>query len=279
MGRMQRRTRAITAALALCVSLFAAPVTAGAQAPVAPPAAAAPLAPGVPGRPDKFAGQKRIHALVITGGCCHDYGAETAALMQMAPDLPIDWTVQNLGGAAQSFVPELFKNANWYRGYDIVVHNECWTPPDDQVSEAYLSNITAATKAGIPAIVIHCAMHTFRSETGDKWRTFLGVRSVRHGPAHPFEVKIVAPAHQAMAGIPAVWMTPVEELYVIDRTYGNTQALATAVDTDGKVYPIVWAHDSTGARVWGTTLGHKEAWGDPIYKQMLTQGFRWALGR
>ena len=44
--------------------------------------------------PDPFAGQKRIRALVVTGGCCHDYAGETKGLMDMmASEAPVDWTV------------------------------------------------------------------------------------------------------------------------------------------------------------------------------------------
>ena len=44
--------------------------------------------------PDPFAGQQRIRALAVTGGCCHDYAGETKILMdRMASEAPVDWTV------------------------------------------------------------------------------------------------------------------------------------------------------------------------------------------
>ena len=41
-----------------------------------------------------------INALIITGGCCHDYAFQTAAMMKAAADrkVPVKWTVVQDGG-------------------------------------------------------------------------------------------------------------------------------------------------------------------------------------
>ena len=40
---------------------------------------------------------------------------------------------------------------------------------------AYIRKITAAHKGGVPAMVIHCSMHSYRAAEVDDWREFLGV--------------------------------------------------------------------------------------------------------
>lgn len=233
------------------------------------------------GTPARFAGMPRIRAMLIAGGCCHDYPAQAATLMKLFQnDLPIDWTFHYLAWGNNRSAPALYDDPEWYRGYDIIVHNDCFTPPDSLVSERYLSNAAAATRSGVPAVVIHCAMHTFRDEPGDLWRGILGVHSEHHTPVHNIPVKVLAPQHPVMAGIRPGWVTPTDELYILERVLPGTVPLAFGVDgATGREHALVWVHEK-GARVFGTTLGHTpETWSDPVFQQLLKQGFRWALGR
>ena len=164
-------------------------------------------------------------------------------------------------------------------GYDIVVHNECFA---DVTDPDYLRKITSAHRGGIPAMVIHCSMHSYRAAAVDDWREFLGVTSRRHTRSHNIAVKIVAPDESAMKGMKTDWVTPVDELYVIDKVWPNTKALATAVSPeDQKEYPLVWINQYNGTtRVFGTTIGHGETtWNDPVFQDLLTRGFKWAIKR
>lgn len=61
-----------------------------------------------------------------------------------------------------------------------------------------MSNVAAANRAGIPSVVIHCAMHTFRADTNDAWRMVQGVDSRRHTPSHRIAVKVLQPSHPVM---------------------------------------------------------------------------------
>ena len=93
-------------------------------------------------------------------------------------------------------------------------------------------------------------------------------------------MKIVAPDESVMKGMKADWVTPVDELYVIDKVWPNTKALATAVSPeDQKEYPLVWINQYNGTtRVFGTTIGHGDAtWNDPVFQDLLTRGFKWAI--
>ena len=280
---MNRKWLAATATAALIVlSLMS---RAEAQAPAqAPPGGARAGAPagqrGRGGPGDPFAGQPRIKALIVSGGCCHDYSGEAKVLMDtVSKVLPVDWTVAVQGGRGTVGNISLYDNPNWISGFDIVIHNECFADVSDP---AYLRKITNAHKGGVPAIVIHCSMHSYRAAEVDDWREFLGVTSRRHTTAHNISVKIAAPDEPVMKGMKTDWVTPVDELYVIEKIWPNTKALATAVSPeDNKEYPLVWINQYNGStRVFGTTIGHGEAtWNDPVFQDLLTRGFKWALKR
>ena len=237
-------------------------------------------APAGRGRGDPFAGQPRVKALVVSGGCCHDYSGEAKVLMDtIGKAVPVDWTVAIQGGRGTTGNISLYDNADWAKGFDIVVHNECFA---DVTDPQYLRRITAAHRGGVPAMVIHCSMHSYRAATVDDWREFLGVTSRRHTRAFNIPVRIAAKDHRVMSGFKADWVTPVDELYVIDKLWPNATALATAVSPEDQTeYPLVWVNEYGGkTRVFGTTLGHgNDTWNDPVYQDLLLRGFKWALRR
>ncbi|MDE0101843.1 MAG: ThuA domain-containing protein [Bryobacterales bacterium] len=232
--------------------------------------------------PDPFAGQKRIRALVITGGCCHDYAGETKILMDiMASEAPVDWTVMLEREGRSTWTRtkvRLYNQPNWSDGYDIVVHNECFANVDDA---EFVRKIVAGHNSGLPAVVIHCSMHSYRALKSDEWREFLGVTTLRHTPQHRIAVQVKDANHPVMKGFPQAWVTPMDELYIIERLWPAARPLATAVDPQsGSEYPIVWTNDYHGARVFGTTLGHgPTTWDDPTFQDLLVRGFKWAVDR
>jgi type 1 glutamine amidotransferase len=255
------RVRRFSWSAALVLVVFAAPLRAR-QAPQ-------PAAPAAP----------RINALIISGGCCHDYSGEAKVLMDaVGKALPVDWTVVVQGGTGTRGSMPVYANPDWSRRFDIVVHNECLADVDDP---AYIRKITGGHRNGPPAIVIHCAMHSYRAATEDDWREFLGVTSRRHTKPFPIPVTVAAKDHPAMKGFKADWVTPVDELYVIEKVWPKTTALATAVSPeDQKAYPLIWASEYAGTKVFGTTLGHGAAtWNDPVFQDLLIRGFKWAVGR
>jgi type 1 glutamine amidotransferase len=228
---------------------------------------------------DPVAGQPRINALLVSGGCCHDYPLHARLLMAaVSRALPVDWTVAVQGGRGTRGSMPVYARPGWSQGFDIVIHNECLADVDDP---EYIRRITTGHRNGPPAVVVHCAMHSYRAATIDDWREFLGVTSRRHTKPFPIPVKIAAAEHPAMKGFKADWVTPVDELYVIDKVWPNTTPLATAVSPEDKQeYALAWAGTYAGTRVFGTTLGHAdETWTDPVFQDLLTRGIKWALGR
>ncbi len=222
---------------------------------------------------------KPLRALLVTGGCCHNYQLQSEALTNAVSKLTRTvWTVVNEGGSGTHAQISLYDDANWARGYDVVVHNECFA---DTTDTNYIRRITAAHRAGTPAVVIHCAMHTYRAAGIDDWREFLGVTSRKHDHQSRYAVKKIEPAHPIVQDIPDDWKTPMDELYVIDQLWPNARALATSVsERDGKTYPVVWINQYGKARVFGTTYGHSDAtFRDPVFLSYVARGVLWAAGR
>jgi len=225
------------------------------------------------------AGEKAIKALVITGGCCHNYEFQAKALTEgISKSVKVDWTVVNEGGNGTKAQISLYDNPDWAKGYDIVIHNECFA---DTTDAGYIKRITSAHKVGVPAMVIHCAMHTYRTVDFNDWREFLGVTSKFHEHQSHYSVKIVAPDHAVMKGFKTDWVTPMDELYIILKLWPTATALATSVsEKSGEAQPVVWVNQYGKARVFGTTYGHSdETFSDPAYIDLLTRGFKWAVGK
>ena len=176
------------------------------------------------------------------------------------------------------FVFACYDNPDWAKSFDVVVHNECFA---DTTDTNYIRKIVSAHQAGVSAVVIHCAMHTYRATGPDLWREFLGVTSRRHDHQSRYEVKKIEPAHPIVQGIPDGWKTPMDELYVIEKLWPNAKALATSVsEQDGTTYPVIWINQYGKARVFGTTYGHSDdTFRDPVFLDYLSRGVLWAAGR
>ena len=221
--------------------------------------------------------KKALRILLITGGCCHNYTFQTQALKEaVAKMAQAEWNVVNEGGRGTKAEIPLYQNADWAKGFDVVVHNECFA---DTTDHEYIRKITQAHKAGVPAVVIHCAMHTHRATDIDDWREFLGVTSRRHDHQSRYPVKKTD--HAIVKSMPDVWMTPLDELYVIEKLWPNAKALATSVsEQDGKTYPVAWINQYGKARVFGTTFGHSDdTFRDTVFLTYVSRGVLWAAGR
>ncbi len=231
------------------------------------------------GKPQEKAAGK-IKALLITGGCCHDYPFQTKAMQLAAAKrgVKIEWTVVNEGGNGTKAQIDLYKNEDWAKGFDVVIHNECFA---NTVDEEYIRKITAAHKAGVNGVVIHCAMHTYRAAKIDDWREFLGVTSRRHEHQSNYAVKVVAKDHPIMKGYPDNHKTAKDELYVLEKVWPTAKVLATSKsETTGKSHGVFWVNQYGKARVFGTTYGHsKETFQDEVFLTALVQGIQWAAGK
>jgi uncharacterized protein (TIGR03067 family) len=220
-----------------------------------------------------------LRALLITGGCCHEYDAQAVTLMQgISKRANVEFTlVRDKGADGTQHKVSAYQTADWAANYDVVLHNECYA---DEKDANWLERIVAPHRAGTPAVVIHCAMHCYRAPTNE-WFRFVGVTSRSHGSHFAYPMTNVKPEHPVMKGFPAVWQTPKEELYIIEKVEKEATPLAVGYSPETKKGEAnVWVHQYGKARVFGTTMGHyNHTMSDPVYLDLITRGTLWATGR
>lgn len=221
---------------------------------------------------------KPLRALLITGGCCHDYTAQKSILAEgVSARANVVWTIVQDPRTGVTGKIELYQQPGWAEGFDVVVHNECFS---DEKEMEWLERILKPHRDGVPAVVIHCAMHCYRAPTND-WFQFCGVRSHRHGSHFAYPTKNERPDHPIMKGFPAVWNTPMEELYHIAEVFPGTTVLASGYSHETKKdEPNLWIGNYGKARVFGTTLGHyNHTMSEPVFLDCLTRGLLWSCGK
>ena len=226
----------------------------------------------------KAKADKPIRALLVTGGCCHDYARQKLILSRgISARANVVWTVAHQGGTTTNTPIPLYDDPNWSDGFDIVVHNECFSDVKDK---AFVENIVKPHREGLPAILIHCAMHCYR--TGDnQWFDFVGMQSPGHGPHYSYTVENVMPEHPIMQDFGPTFVAPKGELYHSIKLFDTATALGQAKrQGDGVPQTCVWTNQYGKGRVFATTIGHyNETMAEPQYLDMVTRGILWACGK
>ena len=215
---------------------------------------------------------------MVAGGCCHDYAGQHKVVsegIQARANVRVDvvWTDDK---SVNPPLP-LYDNPDWAEGYDVIIHDECAAGSRDL---AVLKRVLAAHQK-IPAVHLHCAMHSFRTGTDD-WFKHLGIRSTSHGPQVPIDVRFVDKEHPITAPLKD-WTTIREELYNNVQVF-HAHPLATGtqlIKRNGEEkhvsYVVAWTNEKQGARSFSTTLGHNtETVADDRYLNMITRGLLWA---
>ena len=106
-----------------------------------------------------------IKALLITGGCCHDYNVQKLIISEgTAARARIEWVIVQDGGTKTNSRIALHEKSDWAKGFDVVIHNECFADVKDP---AWTDNIVKPHREGTGAVLIHCAMHCYRD--GIRW--------------------------------------------------------------------------------------------------------------
>ncbi len=243
-----------------------------------------------------------LRVLVVAGGCCHDYATQKEVLKK-GIEARVNAVVEVAYDPTKSTKPlfELFKNPDWGKNFDVVVHDECAADITDQ---AYVANIVNAHKNGLPAVNLHCAMHSYRwgnfkqpVKAGDdnaSWYEMLGLQSTGHGPQQPIAITFTDKSHPVTTGL-ADWTTINEELYNNVQVLG-AKTLATGLqkvpekkDKKGKVTPaseanaiVAWTNEfgPKKTRIFSTTIGHNNATvEDARYLDLVGRAVLWSAGK
>lgn len=221
-----------------------------------------------------------LKVLMITGGGWHDYEVQKNLLEEGLTDRigNIEFTIDIEGGSESSFRFTRHENTAWAEEFDLVLYNNCQTAVGS--AEWVERIVDAHVEHQLPAVMLHCAMHSFREDT-NKWFEFVGARSHRHEGHQPFTVEAVETSHPIMANFPRTWRTPHGELYeIVELMHGSTPlARAYGIDTD-RYHDVAWVHEYNGVRVFSSTLGHhNETMGHDVNLNLVASGLLWAAGK
>jgi len=247
------------------------------------------------------AAPKPLRVLLITGGCCHDYVTQKDILKKGLEERA-NVVVDHMHTPDKTTKPPLPSHLDpaYAQGYDVVIHDECAA----DIKEAdMVRNVLKPHRDGIPAVNLHCAMHSYRyaadfaqplkpGSVGALWFDFLGLQSTRHGPQEPIAIRFVPGASPITKSLEN-WTTIKEELYnnIQDpRAFPHHRSLATGRQTvkskDGTTSEvesvIVWTNEygDKKTRVFSTTLGHNNVTvSDSRYLDLVTRGLLWAAGK
>jgi type 1 glutamine amidotransferase len=163
----------------------------------------------------------------------------------------------------------------------VVVHDECCA---DLTDEGLINRILEPHRNGLPAVVLHCGMHCYRSKGFPKatpWFEFTGLPSTGHGPQAPIAVSFIDKDSPITKGL-ADWSTINEELYNNSAGKLLDTAHALARGKQGKDdFVVGWTNMyMKKTRVFATTLGHNnETVADGRYLDLLTRGLLWSVDK
>ena len=220
---------------------------------------------------------KPLKALLVAGGCCHDYAKQHLILsqgIQARANVQVDvvWTDDK---SVNPPLP-LYDNPDWAKGYDIIIHDECAAGVKDMALVKRILDVHQT----IPAVHLHCAMHSFRTGT-DVWFKHLGIQSAAHGPQEPIAITFVDKEHPITKPL-ADWTTIKEELYNnVNLFDGHPLAMGKQVVKGKDVdYVVAWTNEKQGARSFSTTIGHNnDTVADARYLDLVTRGLLWAMDK
>ncbi|MEQ1839555.1 MAG: ThuA domain-containing protein [Verrucomicrobiales bacterium] len=247
-----------------------------------------------------------LRVLLVLGGCCHDYEMQKEILKtgiesRIKATVVIEYNPDKSTGATFP----IYEKDNWAEGYDVVIHDECSAAVTDPV---YVKRILDAHRSGVPAVNLHCGMHSYRwgnfkepvKAGGDNagWYEMLGLQSTGHGPQSPIAITYTDKEHPITKGFED-WTTINEELYNNIQIFSSAKALASgkqmqmpkvkkgekpdpnAKGTEAEAV-VAWTNEygPKKTRIFSTTIGHNnETVADDRYLDLVTRGLLWVTGR
>jgi hypothetical protein len=226
-----------------------------------------------------------IKALLVLGGCCHDYKAQQDILKKgLAERANIEVTIAYEPDSGTKKLNPVYEKEDWAAGYDVVIHDECSCDVNEM---KIVDRILAPHKAGLPAVFLHCGMHSFRTtgwndpKTPSPWMELTGLQTSGHGAQLPIEIKFEDKSSPITKGLED-WTTVNEELYnnFAGKVMPTARILAKGTQKPNDTCVCVWTNDyNSKAKVFSTTLGHNNATvSDPRYLDLVTRGLLWTTG-
>jgi hypothetical protein len=239
---------------------------------------------------------KPLKALLIIGGCCHDYANQKEILkhgIQARANIVVD-VIYVPDGNTKPALP-IYGNPDYAKGYDVVIHDECSAGIADP---AVIQGVLKPHQDGIPGVNLHCAMHSYRFGDFKKpvaagadnahWFEYLGLQSSGHGPQQPIAIAYTDKQHPITAGL-TNWTTINEEHYNNHKIFETAHPLANgtqvvknkAGESQTNTLVVAWVNTyKAKTRVFSTTIGHNnETVADDRYLDLVTRGVLWACDK
>ncbi len=251
---------------------------------------------------------KPLRVLLIAGGCCHDYATQTQ-LLKAGIESRINGvvTIEYNPDTTTEATFGVYSSDDWAKDYDVIIHDECSANVTDP---AYVKRILDAHRNGVPAVNLHCAMHSYRwgnfkeaVKPGDdnaNWYEMIGLQSTGHGPKTPIDIKFVDKKHPVTVGLED-WTTIDEELYNNVQIFDTAHALVKGTQIQmprkkkGEPAPtgdaakgkevtevVVWTNEygDNKTKIFSTTIGHNnETVADDRYLDLVTRGLLWSIDK
>lgn len=240
--------------------------------------------------------EQPLRALLITGGCCHEY-TKQKDILKKGIEKRANVVVDQIHTDDNSTRPPLaiLGNPEYAAGYDIVIHDECGADISDP---DLVKAVLKPHLDGIPGINLHCAMHSYRIgkpsdpvEVGTPhgyWFEYLGLQSSGHGPQRPISIQFADKNNPIAHGL-SDWSTIREELYNNIHVFDSANVIARGKQTvkrrNGEErtneYVVAWTNEygPRKTRVFSTTIGHNsDTVADARYLDLVTRGLLWATG-
>jgi hypothetical protein len=239
---------------------------------------------------------KPLRALLVTGGCCHEYGAQKDILkkgIEARANVVVD-IVYSDDTTTKPPLP-IYGNPDYANGYDLVIHDECAADMNDP---KVVEGVLKPHRDGLPGVNLHCAMHSYR--IGDPkdpvtlgtphgyWFEYLGLQSCEHYAKKPIAITFTDKENPIVKGFED-WTTIDEEHYnnvhVFDTAHPLAHGKQVLPQRNGgsktNDFVVVWTNEygPNKTRVFSTTIGHQtETVSDPRYLDLVTRGVLWATG-
>ncbi len=223
------------------------------------------------------------------------------------------WDVTVITGDYDGVIEQL-KKRNFAKGYDAIVYNYCFANSEDLDACA---NIMRQTRnGGVPAMLIHCSMHswwgTYKSgekgalgedykgkalatpELAAKWKEdhpkgrfpaygdFTGVASVRHGKKLPIILHKVGD-HPATKDLKEGYATPNTELYNNEYVLRKVVPIIKGSQEGEKDAIVMWTCPQGKSQVMGLSLGHgavgdgPDEWETPEFQGLVINGVNYLI--
>ena len=239
---------------------------------------------------------KPLKALLVTGGCCHDYANQKVILkhgIEARANVVVD-VIYVADGNTKPALP-IYGHPDYAKGYDVIIHDECAAGITDP---AVIQGVLKPHQDGIPGVNLHCAMHCYRfgqfnkpvslGATNAQWFEYLGLQSSGHGPQQPIAITFTDTTHPITSGM-TNWTTIHEEHYNNIKVFDTAHALAhgtqviknKAGESQTNDFVVAWVNLYKGkTRVFSTTIGHNnETVADDRYLDLVTRGLLWACDK